>query len=384
MREEKNPSLYYVTSLLKHPERLLIMILVGNEAVNIAISVVMASVLILSFGENGQWMAIVVTTPLLLVFGEAVPKTLAVTYPIPFSSFVSPLLMIFSKVVHPVVWVLERISGILVALFPSPGQRGTHSYTEDEFKAMVDTFMQEGGLEEAQRHLIYRVFDLADKPVSEVMVPRVDMFCLPVSLSVSEMEREILKARHTRIPVYGNDRDDILGILFIGDFFSALYREGKSLRVEKLLKKPYFVPEVKSAGSLLQEFRRRRIQIAIVVDEYSGVSGMVTIEDILEDLFEDIYNEYGVSESLWQRVDEDTLIVSGRMSIDSLNRIIEDIHIPEEDYDTVGGFVFHLFGKIPSKGEEVAFGDYLFRVEKMGKARVLAVRITKRRTYNGG
>jgi putative hemolysin len=383
MKEVDSPFLYYVNRLLEHPRRLLITILVSNESVNITISVVMASLCIYYFGGDGQWVAVVVTTPILLVFGEAIPKTFAVIRPITFSSIISPFLMIISHIERPVVWALEKISGLFVYFFSSGPSTERATLTENEFKTLIDVYQKEGGLEVAQRDLIHRVFSLADKPVSDVMIPRVEMFCLPISLSVVEMEREIINTRHTRIPIYGTDRDDIQGILFARDLISRISGEGKVFHVANVLRKPYFVPEGKTAGSLLRDFQTRKIQIAVVVDEYGGVSGMVTLEDILESLFEDVYDDHGVSENFWQRIDERTLVVSGKMFTEDLNSLI-DLSIPEEDFDTVGGFVFHLFGKLPVKGEEVHYGDYAFRIEKMGKARILSIKIQRQEERNNG
>ena len=383
MKEERSQFLSYVNRLLEHPRRLLITILVSNESVNITISVLVASLCINYFGADGQWLAVAVTTPVLVIFAEAIPKTFAVIRPISFSSFVSPLLVIVSKIERPVVWALERISWFFVSLFSDETSPGKKALTEDEFKILIDVYQKEGGLEEAQRDLIHKVFGLADKPVSEIMIPRVEMFCLPISLSMAEMEAEIVRARHTRIPIYGSDRDDILGILFARDLISGISGEGGGLHINKLLKKSWFVPEVKSTASLLREFQTRKIQIAIIVDEYGGVSGMVTLEDILESLFEDIYDDYGLRDNLWQRIDDRTLLVSGKMPAEDLNNLM-GISIPEEDFDTVGGFVFHLFGKLPAKGEEVRFGEYAFRVEKMGKARILNIRIEKREKSDDG
>lgn len=377
MKEERSQFLSHVNRLLEHPRRLLITILVSNESVNITISVLVASLCIHYVGVDGQWLAVAVTTPVLLIFAEAIPKTFAVIRPMTFSVLVSPLLVIISRIERPVVWALERISWFFVSLFSDETAPGKKTLTEDEFKVLIDVYQKEGGLEEAQRDLIHKVFDLADKPVSEIMIPRVEMFCLPISLSTAEMEAEIIRTRHTRIPIYGSDRDDILGVLFARDLIGGISGEGSGLHmINRLLKKPWFVPEARSAASLLREFQTRRIQIAIIVDEYGGVSGMVTIEDILESLFEDIYDDYGLRNNLWQRIDERTLLVSGKMPAADLNNLI-NISIPEEDFDTVGGFVFHLFGKLPAKGEEVRFGDYVFRVEKMGKARILNIRIEK-------
>jgi magnesium and cobalt exporter, CNNM family len=383
MKEERLPFLSHVTRLLEYPRRLLITILVSNESVNITISVLATSVCIHYFGSDGQWLAVAVTTPALVIFAEAIPKTYAVIRPISFSSVVSPPLVLISKIIRPVVWTLEKMSWFLVSMFSGDSASAKKALTEDEFKTLVDVYQKEGGLDEAQRDLIHRVFDLTDKPVSEIMIPRVEMFCLPISLSMAEMEAEIIKARHTRIPIYGSDRDEILGILFARDLISEISKEGGGIHLDKLLRKPWFVPEAKTAASLLKDFQMRKIQIAIIVDEYGGVSGMVTIEDILENLLEDIYDEYGLRDNLWQRIDDRTLLVSGKMPAEDLNNLM-DISIPEGDFDTVGGFVFHLFGKLPTRGEDIPFGDYVFRVEKMGKARILNVRIEKReQSVNG-
>lgn len=383
MKEDRFPFLAHVRKLLDHPRRLLITIIISNESVNIAVSVLMTSLCIIYFGIDGQWLAVAITTPILLVFCEAVPKTFAVLRPMFFSSIVSPLLVIIAKIEHPVVWSLEKISGLFVSMFSGEAAKETKTLTEDEFKTIIDVYQKEGGLEEAQRDLIHRVFGLADKPVSEIMIPRVEMFCLPVSLSMVEMEKEIITARHTRIPVYGTDRDDIQGILYARDLISRITGREKPFHATSLLRKPYFVPEAKTAGSLLREFQTRKIQMAIVVDEYGGVLGMVTLEDILESLFEDIYDDHGFKESLWQRIDDKILVVSGQMSIEDLNNLL-DISIPGEDFDTVGGFVFHLFGKLPTKWEEVHSGNYTFRIEKMGRARILSVRIEKRGEIENG
>ncbi len=381
MKEEHTAFLSHVNTLLRHPRKLLITILVSNESVNITISVLVASLCIRFFGEDGRWLAVAITTPVLLVFAEAIPKTFAVIRPISFSSFVSPFLVFVSKIERPIVWTLEKISGFVVSAFSDESVPRKKALTEDEFKTLVDIYQKEGGLEEAQRDLIHSVFALADKPISEIMIPRVEMFCLPMSLSMAEMEKEIIRARHTRIPIYGTDRDDILGILIARDLISGISWKG-GVQVEKLLRKPWFVPEVTSVASLLREFRSRKIQIAIVVDEYGGVSGMVTLEDILESLFEDIYEDYGLRDNLWQKIDDNTFLVSGKMPTEDLNSLIP-VSIPD-DFDTVGGFVFHLFGKLPAKGEEVRFGGYIFRVERMGKARIMNLRIDKMEKDNHG
>ena len=377
MQEERFPVLSSIRRLLNYPQRLLITLIVGNEAVNIALSVLAASLFIQWLGLNGQWVSIAFTTLLLLIFGEAVPKTFGVTYPIRLSAVAAPLLAIVSWVERPVVWILEAVSLRIVSLFPGGHARERGALTEDEFRVLVDTGEKEGSIEPAQRDLIHGVFELGDKPVSEIMIPRVDMFCLPVSLRIEDMEREVIKARHERIPVYGTDRDDIRGILFAKELLHRMANGGKLLQIEKLMRKAYFVPEDRSAAAMLRDFQTMKIQMAIVVDEYGGVSGLVTLEDILEDLLEDIYDNYGLKTNLWQRIDEHTFLVSGKMPMEEFSELTS-LTLPTEDFDTVGGFVFHLFGKLPSKGESVCFENYAFRVEKMGGTRILILRVEKK------
>jgi len=376
MQEERFPFLSYLRSLLDYPKRLLITLIVGNEAVNIALSVLSASLFIQWLGTDGQWVSIAVVTALLLVFGEAVPKTFGVTYPIRLSFILAPFMVLVSWIERPVIRVLEALSSWIVSFFPRDRRRDGIALTEGEFRTLVDTGEKEGAIDQSQRGLIHRVFELGDKPVSEVMVPRVDMFCLPVSSKIEEMEREIISVRHDRIPVYGTDRDDILGILHAKDLLRRVADSGRSIQIEKLLRKAYFVPEEKSAASMLRDFQTMRIQMAIVVDEYGGVSGLVTLEDILSDLFEDIYDEHGLKTNLWQRVDEQTFLVSGKMSMNGLNELTGHL-FPLEDFDTLGGFVVHLFGKLPSKGESVFFENYSFRVEKMSGTRILILRVKR-------
>ncbi|HOG08061.1 MAG TPA: hemolysin family protein [Syntrophales bacterium] len=383
MAEDRLPFLATVRTLTARPKRLLITIVVGNEIVNIAISVFMASIFLSLFPVDGAWMAVIVTTLLLLVFGETLPKTFGVVYTMSLSAFFSPLLNLFSRVEKPVVWALEAISERFVSLLTRGGESPRSALTEQEFRTLLDAGEREGAIESAQRDLIHRVFDLGDKPVVEVMVPRVDMFCLPQSLAPRDMLREVVAARHSRVPICGADRDDIVGILLAKDLLAG-FRNGEPVTgIQQLLQKPFFIPEVRPAGSVLKDFQARRTQIAIVVDEYGGVSGLVTIEDILEDLFEDLYDEHGIGETLWRRVDEKTLVVSGKMPFDDLRELLTDL-ASDEEFETVGGFVFHLFGRLPAAGDAVVQAGRRFRVEKMGRARILRVRIETAETEADG
>ncbi len=383
MQEDKNPFFAYVQKLLAYPRRLLITILVGNESINITIAVITTSIFLYLFGIDGKWMAIAVATLTLLIFGDAIPKTFAVNYPIRFSTSVSLPLMFFYKAGRPIVWILEKISDLFVYLFGKTVSTQSSVLTEDEFITLVDVGHQEGALEESQRDLIHRVFELADTMVSDIMTPRVDMFCLPISMSVEEVGKQIIKARYSRIPIYGIDKDDILGILHAKHLLEEISKRSKTKSIRKLLKNPYFVPLERSAESMLRDFQMRKIQMAMVVDEYGGIEGLVTLNDILENLVGDIYDEDDVKESLFHRVDNKTFVVSGAMDIEDFNEFAET-SISTEEFDTVGGFIFHLFGKLPSTGDEVDFEQYTFKVEKIRKARIMTVRVARKEEKNDG
>lgn len=377
MKEERFPFTGYVERLLARPRNLLVTIIAGNESVNIAIAALTTSVLIHIFGAEGKWIAIAAASIVLSIFCEAIPKTFGVTHPMRFSSAVALPLVVLTGLLRPVVWSLEKISDLFVSLFGRRHQLEGKTLTEDEFKALVDAGHQEGALEEAQKDLIHRVFELADTKVSDIMVPRVDMFCLPISMNIREIEREIIRTREVRIPIYGTDRDDILGILHSKHLLAAITRKNKNVRWQRLIKKPYFVPMEKRADEMLRDFQGRKLQIAIVVDEYGGVAGLVTLDAVLKTLFADIYEEHGDTRNRFNRIGEDTIVVSGMMDIEEFSRLVE-IPIATEEFDTAGGFVFHLFGKLPAEGEEVSAEGYTFTVEKIDKARILTIRITKR------
>lgn len=377
MKEEKIPFSASVRKLLKRPGRLLVTIIAGNESINVAIAALTTSVFIYIFGAEGKWMAIAAATITLVVFCEAIPKTLAVTHPIRFSSAVALPLALFSGLLRPVAWSLEKISALFVSLFGRQTPAGERGLTEDAFKALVDAGHKEGALEESQKDLIHRVFELADTRVSDIMIPRVDMFCLPLSLNIQEVERAIIKARASRIPVYGADRDDIVGILHAKHLLAGIAGGRRDVNWHSLLKKPFFVPMEKRANEMLRDFQARRLQMAMVVDEYGGMAGLVTLSDILRNLFVDIYEGDNGAREMFHRISEDSFTVSGMMDFEEFGRLVE-IPVWMEDFDTAGGYVFHLFGELPAEGEEVSAENYTFRVEKIDKARILTIRVTKR------
>lgn len=375
MKLDRYPFLGLVRRLLENRRRLLITLVVGNEAVNIGISILTAALFISLFGAGGQWIAIAVSSIVLLLAGESIPKTFGVVYRMPISAAVSPLLSFFSRLAYPVVVGLEKISDFILNRYSQGKPRNIEPIMEDEFKNLIDAGSREGVVEESQRELINRIFELGDEPVTDIMVPRVDMFCLPVNMSMKEVAIKVVKARHERVPFYSGDRDDIVGILYVRDLISAL-QEKKPDSVEKLLRRPYFVPEEKTVNGLLHDFRETHIQMAVIVDEYGGVSGLVTLEDILKHLFEEELTNYGDQRNGWEKIDENTFIVPGKMPLDQFNNLLQ-ADLPEDEFDTIGGFLLHLFGNLPAKNEEYKYNGFIFHVESVGRTRISRIKIKR-------
>jgi CBS domain containing-hemolysin-like protein len=376
MKLDRYPFLTFVDKLLSNPRRLLITIVTSNEAVNISISILAASLFITLLGPNGQWVSILFTAVVLLIAGEAIPKTFGVTYPMQISAAVSPLLLLISHLESPVVAALEKIPELILNRFSQKKAQSADALMEEEFKSLIDAGSREGVLDESQKELIKRIFELGDKPVTDIMIPRVDMFCLPLTMSVGEITAAVVKARHERVPVYTDDRDDITGILFARDLLKDAGQGKKAESIDKLLARPYFIPEGKTINGLLHDFQENRTQIAIVVDEYGGVSGLVTLENILEHLFEEAYGDYALTNNDYEKIDESTIIVPGKLPMEQLNNLLQ-AQLPQEEFDTIGGFVLHLFGKLPAKGEKVNYQDYIFHIDSVSRTRILKVRIEK-------
>ena len=373
MKLDNYPFAGFVSKLLEKPQRLLITIVASNEAVNIVISILAASFFIGLFGVNGQWVSIIFTSLVLLIAGEAIPKTFGVTYPMRISSTISPLLTLIYRLEYPVVAILEKASGF-INYSHIIKSHDDDVLMEDEFKNLVHAGKLAGVVDESQKELINRIFELGDKPVTDIMIPRVDMFCLPINMPMEEIIAVVVKERHERIPVYTDDRDDIAGILLARDLLATVGL-GRQAGIEKLLIRPYFVPEGKTVNGLLHDFQENRMQIAIVVDEYGGVSGLVTLEDILGHLFEEAYSVDNEAFDDCERIDDHTIIVPGKMPMEQFNDLMQT-QMPRDEFDTIGGFVLHLFGKLPVKGEEVSFEGYNFLIENVGRARILKIKVS--------
>ncbi|HSF30224.1 MAG TPA: hemolysin family protein [Candidatus Tectomicrobia bacterium] len=362
-----------IASLLQRPTNLIITFLVGNEIVNVALSVAATSFALLLYGQGGEYVAIVATTIILLLFGEVTPKSLAVRYPERISHLVAWPLQTFSLAITPLRWGLRKL---LDAVMGAHAERPLSLITAAEFKTLVEISEDEGIIDQDERNLIQRVFEFGGHRVSQIMTPRTDIFALEVSEPLATALPKVKDNRFSRIPVYEGTIDQIIGILYAKDLLPYSRHPELEVRLRDLLHPVFFVPESKQIDELLREFQRNKVHVAIVVDEYGGVSGLVTMEDALEELVGEIVDEFDTEEVLCRQIDAQTHVVSARLPLDEFNASL-GVSIPREDADTIGGHVFHLFGKLPKRGESVSAHGLTFTVEHIKGTRILEIRVRR-------
>jgi magnesium and cobalt transporter len=246
--------------------------------------------------------------------------------------------------------------------------------TEKDLQEIIEESEEDGIIDEDEGEMLHSIFEFGETIVREVMVPRTDMVCCSTSATLKELLAAIISSGHSRIPIYEGSADRIVGVVYAKDLLKHWGRPAEEVRVPRVMRTPYFVPETKNIEDLLEEFRTKHVHMAIAIDEYGGTSGLITIEDLIEEIIGDIQDEYDVEED-WLQVEEDgALLVDGRLNIEELEEHF-DITIPRERFDTVGGYLFHLFGHVPRIGEEVRGGHLVMTVvegddRKIRKARI--------------
>ncbi len=376
MTEKKGRMGRIVNSLLEKPRELLITIYIGNEFVNIAVSVVVTSIAINIFGSLGVGIAIGVGTLLLLIFGDIVPKSISIKFAQPYALFSAYPLKAFAKLVQPAqklfsVWT-ERI---ICSMGVLPHGLKESPITDDEFRAMVEVGEGEGVIDSDEKELIQNVIEFGETTVEEVMTPKIDMFTVNIEDSLDDILPRIIENFYSRVPVYGLEEEGILGILFTKDLTRLKHLPREKVSLKSILHPSISVPQSKKIKEMLEEFRKLKKHMAIVLDEYGSVCGLVTLEDIIEELVGEIDSEMRQEELPLKKVNENHYRILGAYSLAEFNESFQSM-LPEDDYDTVGGYVFGLFGRIPRSGESTTIDRFKFRVEKMKGSRILSLFLT--------
>jgi magnesium and cobalt exporter, CNNM family len=329
-----------------------------------------------AFGTGGEAVATAVMTFLVFVFAEVAPKTYAVMHTERTALLIARPVYYVGKVLRPIGRLLILIANAIISPLPGRTLPKGPFVTEEEIRHMVDVAEEEQEIEEEERELIHSVFEFGDTVVREVMVPRPDMVTAPADATVDEVLETIVKAGYSRIPIYEGDNDNIVGVLYAKDLLKRVHESKGDLKVSSLARAPLFVPEQKRVSDLLREMQEQRVHMAIVIDEYGGTAGLVTIEDLIEEIVGEIVDEYDQEEPLVEPVDEDSIRVDAKMSIDEVNEMLK-VELPHEEWDTVGGLVFGLTGRVPLPGERVQFDSLEFLTERVTGRRIQKVVITK-------
>lgn len=319
----------------------------------------------------------------LLVLCEVAPKTYAMRRPEAVGLVVAPVLGLVHAVVHPVGRLLLLIARFFLAhvVVPVIGGRvlaTRPTYTDEEMMDLVAEGEAKGDIKEEEKEMIHGVIEFADKVVREVMSPRTDLTCVRVETTLAEAAQVSKESGYSRLPVYGKSVDNIIGILYAKDMLSALQTDGAKLTAGQIARKPApVVPESKKVDEVLRLMQRRRYHMAIVIDEYGGTAGLVTIEDLLEEIFGEIQDEYDYGQEPMEVVDDGTLVVDARVSVDEVE---DELHVklPEGEFDSLGGFILDRLGRVPSAGESVSWQGWEFTAEVVSENRIRRVRVVRK------
>jgi len=364
-----------ISKLLKNPIKLLSGILVGNNVANIGASAVATSLAINYWGNSGisVGIATAVMTILVLIFGEITPKSLAAQNSEKVALKVARPISVITFILTPLITVLIYITNSFIKILGGEVGKQRPFITEEELKTMVSVSHEEGVLEGEEKQMIYNVFEFGDSQAKDVMTPRTDMIVANANSTYEELIKIFKEEQFSRLPIYQETVDNIIGVLYIKDliFFDDAKEEfiiGKHMRV------PYFTYEYKSTVDLFADMRLNRVPIAILLDEYGGTAGIVTIEDLVEEIVGDIDDEYDDDTDKIEVIKEDEYIVDGDTKISMVNEMI-GLNIESDDFDSIGGFVTGIHGRLPKTGETINYNDTKFIIQHTSKNRIIKLKI---------
>lgn len=372
MVDEKIKNADTISKLTENPNRLLSSILVGNNLVNIGASSLATMLAMEMFqGGSGVGIATAFMTIVILIFGEITPKTIAAQNAEKVSLLVVKFIALIVFISTPVVKVLNIVTGALIRLLGGNINERTPIITEAELKTMVNVSHEEGVLEIDERRMINNVFDFGDAKATDVMTPRTDLIAIQDDTVFDDIVNIFKTERFSRLPVYHESIDDIVGILYVKDI---IFIDERNFDVKNYMREPYFTYESKAVSELFSEMRKERIPVAVILDEYGGTSGLVTIEDMVEEIVGDLGDEYDKRDEEIEVIKEDEYIVDGSTRLDDLNEMI-GTRLESEDFDTIGGYVIGVLDTFPDGGEVVETDGMKIIVEEVDKNRVSKLRI---------
>ncbi len=365
--------------LKSNPGWMMASVNLGNNLVNVAASALATSLAIRIFGNDGLGIAVGIMTFVILVFGEITPKTYCNANSTKIALRFAPVLLAFSYVFYPIVKLFEMITRGIVKItgssyMPPP-------ITEEEIKDVIDLGLAENAIEKEERELVHSALEFDDTVIRTVMVPRTKMFTLNAKMLLFEALPQINQSGHSRIPIYGSSRDDIVGFIHVRDVLKELEKDNKMIRLEQIARKPVFASQEKMISSLLKEMKGRKTHMAIVLDEHAGVEGLVTLEDLIEEIVGEIEDESDKPKPAdFQSIDKDTIITNGDIEIDRINQIFKT-KVPEgDDYASLNGLLHEKLQDIPQEGDKIEIDSLRIIVEKVSKNKPDKIRIERIRS----
>ena len=371
MVEEGVKGAKLVEKLTEDPNKLLGAILIGNNIVNILASSLATTLFVSLVGPSGVGVATAVMTVLVLIFGEITPKSIAKQKSEEVSLKVSKPINIIVKILKPFIGIFSFISSLFIRLLGGDPKATEPFITEEELRTMVGVSEEEGVLEDVEKEMIFNVFDFADSQAKDVMVQRVDIVAVDTEATYEEVLEVIKTEQFSRIPVYNQTIDDIVGVLYVKDLIIAGQNK-EGFKVSDYMREPYYTFEFKKIKELFNEMKKTRNHLSVVLDEYGGTVGIVTIEDLIEEVFGDIEDEYDDYDKEIEVVKEDEYIVDGSAKLDDISELI-GVNMESEEFDSVGGLIIGELGRFPDNKEEVTLNKIRFVVEEVDKNRIKKV-----------
>jgi CBS domain containing-hemolysin-like protein len=365
-----------LVSIVEDPAPFLNIILLLTVLGHVAATVLAADMALDAMPGTGAVIAVVGMTTAIFVFAELVPRTFSVQHLDRAALLMSRPVYVLGRMLYPIGRLLVLVSNAVMTPLPGRGLPKGPFATEEEIRNLLDVAEEEEEIEEEERELITSIFEFGDTVVREVMVPRPDMVAIRSDATLDEALGKIIKAGFSRIPMYEGDTDNIVGVLYAKDLLKKVHEGDDDAKLRPLGRSPMFVPEQKKVAELLREMQQHRKHMAIVVDEYGGTAGLVTIEDLIEEIVGEIVDEYDVEEPLVEPVDDDTIRVDAKMPIDEVNELLS-VDLPHDEWDTVGGLVFGLTGRVPVTGESVTYDSLSFTTERVSGRRIQKVLISR-------
>ena len=384
LKEDETLPARNIVHLLEYPRRLLITILIGNTIVNVLASIV-AVTMAIQIANAYNWSIditliaqIIILTMLVLLFGEIFPKVWANKNPLLFSKIVSIPLYWISILIYPVTKIIYELMKITTSKLSY--DKSKTALKSSEITELAELGVEKGSLEEDEHELIHGLVSFKTVTAREVMTPRVDIAAISVTATYDELTKTITETGHSRIPLYENDIDNIVGIIYAKDLLKIIGKENlqKEISLRTLARETIFVPETKLISALMREFQSKNLHVGIVVDEYGGTSGLISLEDVLEEIVGEIRDEYDVEEAEITQLDDNNYMLLGKLDIHELNELLDMEFSPDDDdYDTLGGFIFNQAGNIPEEGYSFETKGFLFTVKEVLNRRINKVLVTK-------